>query len=101
VIDVAATPADATAAQPAPAPATVEPPPALGPPSSPIRTVAIDPGHGGGDDGVRSAGGTKEKDLTLSVARRAKGAIEGRLGIRVIASSSCGSWRRRGTFNSR
>ena len=41
-------------------------------PASAIRTIAIDPGHGGEDEGVKGAGGTKEKDSTLAVARRVK-----------------------------
>jgi N-acetylmuramoyl-L-alanine amidase len=49
-----------------------------------VRTIAIDPGHGGEDEGVKGARGTKEKELTLAVARRLKAAIEGRLGIRVL-----------------
>jgi N-acetylmuramoyl-L-alanine amidase len=49
-----------------------------------IRTVVIDPGHGGSDEGARGANGTKEKDLVLQVARRLKGTIEGRLGLRVL-----------------
>ena len=49
-----------------------------------IRTVVIDPGHGGDDDGATGAGGTKEKDLTLQIARRLKAAIESRLGLRVL-----------------
>jgi N-acetylmuramoyl-L-alanine amidase len=57
---------------------------ALGQPVSAIRTIAIDPGHGGEDEGVKGAGGTREKDLTLAVARRVKAAIESRLGIRVL-----------------
>ena len=57
---------------------------ALGAPVASLRTIAIDPGHGGEDDGVKGAGGTKEKDLTLAVARRVKAAIESRLGIRVL-----------------
>jgi len=65
-------------------PAVPELPPALGAPVSPIRTIAIDPGHGGEDEGVKGANGTKEKEVTLSVARRAKAAIEARLGIRVL-----------------
>jgi N-acetylmuramoyl-L-alanine amidase len=56
----------------------------LGQPVSAIRTIAIDPGHGGEDEGVKGSGGTKEKDLTLAVARRVKAAIESRLGIRVL-----------------
>ena len=56
----------------------------LGQPVSAIRTIAIDPGHGGEDEGVKGSGGTREKDLTLAVARRIKAAIESRLGIRVL-----------------
>ena len=44
----------------------------------------IDPGHGGEDSGVKGAGGAVEKQVTLAVARRVKGAIEGRLGMRVL-----------------
>ncbi len=33
------------------------------------RHIVIDPGHGGRDEGARSAGGLKEKTLTLDVAR--------------------------------
>ena len=65
--------------QPAP-----ELPPALGTPVSGIRTIALDPGHGGEDEGARGANGAKEKDVALAVARRAKGVIEARLGIRVL-----------------
>src|SRR5207244_11666174 len=36
------------------------------------------------EEGVRGGQGTKEKDLALAVARRVKGVIEGRLGIRVL-----------------
>jgi N-acetylmuramoyl-L-alanine amidase len=59
-------------------------PPSLGPPASAIQTIAIDPGHGGTDEGVKGAGGMKEKDLTLAIARRIKAAVEARLGIRVL-----------------
>lgn len=58
--------------------------PTFGQPSTPIRTVAIDPGHGGADEGAKGPGGLTEKALTLSVARRAKSALEARLGIRVL-----------------
>jgi N-acetylmuramoyl-L-alanine amidase len=54
----------------------------LGQPAG-LRTITIDPGHGGEDEGVKGAGGTKEKDLALAVARRLKTAFESRLGIRV------------------
>ena len=76
-----AAPVPTTAAPPPPPP---ELPPSFGQTTFAIRTVAIDPGHGGDDEGARGAGGAKEKDLTLAVARRAKGIIEARLGIRVL-----------------
>ena len=66
--------------QPAPAPDL----PGLGQPVASVRTIAIDPGHGGQDEGVKGGGGTKERDLVLGVARRLKAAIESRLGIRVL-----------------
>ena len=71
------------ASAPAPAPVQPELPPSFGQPSA-VHTIAIDPGHGGDDDGVKSADGAKEKDLTLAAARRAKGVIEARLGLRVL-----------------
>jgi len=85
VIDLVGTQTETAPAPSAPAP-TPPPdvPPALTPPASAIRTIAVDPGHGGEDDGVRGAQGTKEKDLALAVARRVKGVIEARLGIRVL-----------------
>ena len=49
-----------------------------------VRTIVIDPGHGGEDNGVKGPGGALEKDVTLAVARRVKGAIEARLGMRVL-----------------
>jgi N-acetylmuramoyl-L-alanine amidase len=85
VIDLtAAAQADAAASPP---PAAPGPPPdltALTQVPASIRTIAIDPGHGGDDEGVKGANGTKEKDLTLAVARRIKASIEARLGIRVL-----------------
>ncbi len=49
-----------------------------------IRTIALDPGHGGEEIGAKGVGGAMEKDITLDVARRLKAAIEARLGIRVL-----------------
>ena len=53
-------------------------------PAGTVRTIVIDPGHGGDERGARGRAGTLEKDITLSVARRLKTALEGRLGIRTI-----------------
>lgn len=69
---------------PAPASPTPLPLPPIDPTPPGLRTVVIDPGHGGEDEGVRGAGGLKEKDLTLQIARRLKGAIESRMGLRVM-----------------
>jgi N-acetylmuramoyl-L-alanine amidase len=55
-----------------------------------IRTIVIDPGHGGDDNGVKGSGGALEKDVTLSVARRLKATIEGRLGMRVLLTHDGG-----------
>jgi N-acetylmuramoyl-L-alanine amidase len=49
-----------------------------------LRTIVIDPGHGGDDEGARGPAGAKEKDQTLEIARRLKAAIEARMGLRVL-----------------
>ena len=49
-----------------------------------IRTVVIDPGHGGADEGAHGPEGTLEKDVTLRVALRLRTLLESRLGVRVI-----------------
>lgn len=41
-----------------------------------LITVAIDPGHGGEDPGAIGANGSREKDITLSIARRLKAQID-------------------------
>jgi N-acetylmuramoyl-L-alanine amidase len=58
--------------------------PVFGAPRVSIRTIVIDAGHGGPDAGIKGPGGSTEKDITLALARRLKGVIEGRLGIRVL-----------------
>ncbi len=37
-----------------------------------VRKIILDPGHGGADPGAPAAGGLREKDVTLDVARRLK-----------------------------
>jgi N-acetylmuramoyl-L-alanine amidase len=70
---------------PAPPPTTPTGPlPAIDPLPGMLRTVVIDPGHGGEDAGARGPGGASEKDITLQVARRLKAAIESRMGLRVL-----------------
>lgn len=41
-----------------------------------LITVAIDAGHGGEDPGAKGANGSREKDITLSIARRLKAQID-------------------------
>jgi N-acetylmuramoyl-L-alanine amidase len=49
-----------------------------------VRTIVIDAGHGGDEIGAQGPRGTLEKDITLAVARRLRGLIESRLGLRVF-----------------
>ncbi len=48
-----------------------------------IRTIVIDPGHGGKEVGAVGPNGLLEKDVTLAVARKLSSALE-RIGARVI-----------------
>ena len=82
-------PAAGAGGSPAAASSTGTAPPAADPllfgvPATAIRTVTLDPGHGGADQGAKGAAGLTEKALTLNVARRLKSALEGRLGLRVL-----------------
>lgn len=92
----APTPAPVPTPMPTPQPAAPDGPPA-GPaapalPAPPVidttpgalRTIVLDPGHGGTDLGVTGPGGTIEKNYVLLFARRLKSAIEARLGVRVL-----------------
>ena len=95
VIDLAPVGVPATPSTPAPAPpaagavppvtAPAEPPPLLfEPPTGAMRTIVIDPGHGGEETGAKGPGGALEKDVALAVARQLKGLLESRLGVRVL-----------------
>jgi N-acetylmuramoyl-L-alanine amidase len=46
--------------------------------------VAIDAGHGGEDPGARGRKGTREKDVTLAIARRLKAAIDREPNMRAV-----------------
>jgi len=76
-----------TDAAPAPAPSPAPDTRVVIPTQSPatgLRTVVIDPGHGGDELGTQGAKGTQEKEVTLSVARRLRTLIESRLGLKVF-----------------
>lgn len=57
-----------------------------------IKTVIIDPGHGGHDTGSRGAQGLLEKDVTLDIAKRLQQEIEGRLSDVVVFLSRDGDY---------
>jgi N-acetylmuramoyl-L-alanine amidase len=49
-----------------------------------IRTIVIDPGHGGSETGAIGPGGVVEKDVTLALANRLASLLRSRLAVRVI-----------------
>jgi N-acetylmuramoyl-L-alanine amidase len=49
-----------------------------------LVTVAIDAGHGGEDPGALGANGSREKDITLAVARRLKAHIDRQDNMRAV-----------------
>lgn len=75
----------------APAPVPGRPDAPVPPPPLPtieraggIRTVVIDPGHGGSDVGTRNPAGLEEKHITLAAAQRLRATLEAQLGVRAI-----------------
>jgi len=49
-----------------------------------VRKIVIDAGHGGKDPGAVGPRGTKEKDITLSLARKLKAKLEKDFGYQVV-----------------
>lgn len=49
-----------------------------------VRTIVIDPGHGGSDLGAALPGGFTEKDVALEIARSLRSALQSRLNVRVL-----------------
>jgi N-acetylmuramoyl-L-alanine amidase len=49
-----------------------------------IRTIVIDPGHGGREVGAVGPNGLLEKDLTLAISRKLAAALSRRVGARVV-----------------
>ena len=52
--------------------------------SAGVRTIVIDPGHGGAETGAVGPAGTTEKELALAVSRELKLLLERRLRVRVV-----------------
>jgi N-acetylmuramoyl-L-alanine amidase len=61
---------------PAPEPAAAAPAPVEKPKVARLATIVIDAGHGGEDPGARGRHGSREKDITLTIARRLKSLID-------------------------
>jgi N-acetylmuramoyl-L-alanine amidase len=55
--------------------------------SNDVKTIVIDPGHGGDNEGAIGSDGLKEKDVTLQIAQNLKGIIEQNIaGVKVVLS---------------
>lgn len=64
--------------------AAVVPAPAISKATGRDVVVAVDAGHGGQDPGAIGRGGTREKDVTLAIARRLAKAIDAEEGMRAV-----------------
>jgi N-acetylmuramoyl-L-alanine amidase len=81
VLDFQAVPL--AAGEPSPTPSASAAPRAA--PAGPlVRTVVIDPGHGGEDVGAKGPGGALEKDVTLAIARKVRSTVVSALGIQAF-----------------
>jgi N-acetylmuramoyl-L-alanine amidase len=74
---------------PVPGAGTAQAPPAVRPAPSEartggLRTVVIDPGHGGEEVGAMGPGGAMEKDVTLAIARKLRSALVNGLGVQAF-----------------
>lgn len=63
---------------------TPSPPPVVTAAEHGIRTIVIDPGHGGSLVGAQGPGGTLEKDVTLAMARKLRSAVVNGLGLQAF-----------------
>ncbi len=84
--------AEVSVAATSPSPATTTPTPT---PTQPVKSlpkenagralvIAIDAGHGGQDPGASGRNGTREKDVTLAIARKLKESIDAEPGMTAI-----------------
>jgi N-acetylmuramoyl-L-alanine amidase len=49
-----------------------------------IRKIVLDPGHGGKDPGALGFGGSREKDIVLSIAKKLAAKLRKEMGIQVV-----------------
>lgn len=68
----------------APSPGVVTPSSAKPAERPGIRTIVIDPGHGGKDVGATGPAGTMEKDATLELCRKLSAELAAKTGARVV-----------------
>jgi len=73
----------AAAVETAPGPAFTRPALPAG-----IRTIVIDPGHGGRETGAIGPSGVAEKELTLQLARELASRLEQRMSVRAVLTRS-------------
>jgi N-acetylmuramoyl-L-alanine amidase len=73
VVDVSRPAGSAAASPAAPAPA----------PTKPARTIVLDPGHGGTEEGAKGPGGSLEKDATLALSKTIQETLQ-RRGFRTL-----------------
>jgi N-acetylmuramoyl-L-alanine amidase len=81
VLDLQAPAGLASASPAAPRPPAPKP---MGDDPGGVRTVVIDPGHGGSDLGAQGPGGTLEKDVALAIARRLRATLANSFGLQVF-----------------
>jgi N-acetylmuramoyl-L-alanine amidase len=60
------------------------PPAALKPGIARLATIVIDPGHGGEDPGAIGRRGSREKDITLTIAKRLKALVDAEPNMRAF-----------------
>ncbi|GAB4117630.1 MAG: N-acetylmuramoyl-L-alanine amidase AmiC [Sideroxydans sp.] len=75
---------DVTASSSAPAAVSASPPTTPPELRNRLLLVAVDAGHGGEDPGARGRRGTREKEVTLAIARKLKTRIDATPGMRAI-----------------
>ena len=49
-----------------------------------IRKIVLDPGHGGKDPGAIGVGGSAEKDIVLSIAKKLAAKLKSEMGVQVV-----------------